>query len=149
MKIDKNTLIIAAAVALGLYLVFIAPKRGIKNEGLTAQREVELAQGDTATITDAEARNLCRGVKEGLNYWNVWGSLGGGSNLYAPLVAMWDKIKSNRANAIKVLQAWRTLNLLPDYPNLPDALAAEYLLWGSSTSALRTEVVNYLLTFGA
>ena len=149
MKIDKNTLIIAAAVALGLYLVFVAPKRGMKNEGLTAQREIELAQGDSPTITDAEARNLCRAVKEGLKYWNVWGSLGGGSNLYAPLSAMWSKIRDNRANALKVLQAWRTLNLLPDYPNLPDALAAEYLLWGSSTSALRTEVVTYLSSFGA
>ena len=145
MKIDKNTLIIAAAVALGLYLVFVAPKRGMKNEGLTAQREIELAQGDSPTITDAEARNLCRAVKEGLNYWNIWGA----STLYTPLMAMWSKIRDNRANALKVLQAWRTLNLLPDYPNLPDALAAEYLLWGSSTSALRTEVVTYLSSFGA
>jgi len=136
MKIDKNTLIIAAAVALGLYLVFIAPKRSAKNEGLTAQREIELAQGDTATITDAEARNLCRQVKEGLKYWNVWGSLGGGSNLYAPLAAMWDKIKNNRANALKVLEGWRTLAFEGYPPNLPDALAEEYLLWGSATSAL-------------
>jgi len=145
MKIDKNTLIIAAAVALGLYLVFIAPKRSAKNEGLTAQREIELAGGDSPTITDAEARNLCRAVHEGLKSWNMWSP----DSLYNPLYAMRGKIINNRANALKVLEGWRTLAPEGYPPNLPDALAGEYLWWGSSTSALRTEIVNYLLQFAA
>ena len=145
MNIKKEYLIAAAALLIVAYLYFVAPtKNKNKEEAVSADRERQIVGNVQPTITEVEARNICRKINESLGYTNVWWQITGSEvPLYQPLKNLWSLIENNKANAVLIIKAWRGLNY-KDYPNLTDALNSEYLAWGSETSEIRTNVVNFL-----
>lgn len=144
----KEYIIIGIALLFAAYVFFISPtKDKDKEEAVSRDREQQIIGGDTPTISETEARNLCRKINEGLGYWNIWYQFAGDNALYTPLLAVWNLIKDNKANTVLIIKAWRFLYGSGEYPNLQDAINSEYLLPGSPTKELRANVVNYLSNF--
>jgi hypothetical protein len=113
-------LALAAAVAYYLYTRPRTDKRTL--ESLSDARAQQLAGGDIATITETEAKNVCRRLFAAFeDYWTLWGD----SAAISALTAVKTLVMTNRANTILVSRAWSTL-------------------YGGDSESYRRDIVSFL-----
>lgn len=110
------------AGALGWYIYTRPAKDKRTLENLSPQRQQQLAGGDQPTISETEAKNLCRRLFTAFeDYWSFWGD----SAATAALQSVSAVVMPNRANTLLIASAWRSL-------------------YGSDSESYRRDIVSFL-----